>query len=594
MAVDLRGKDISVEQVKQLSEKTPSMLWLTLLTAGFIALILSGNVAIWIPAALFLSMVFLIILRFWHYMVLRRKGVNHDNANIHLACFVCFAFAGGAIWGILGLVIPISSDMFLLVLIATLLCGLVASAVSYLSIYKMAFFSFAIVSICPFAIRCILTQQEIFVAIGTLMVLFLLVNLFNSHLTQINIIKGIKLEQKNRDLIKRLTYEKNCADDARKIADHNNAAKSRYLATASHDLRQPLNAMGFFVEALQYEKDPVKIQQLIKRVSQSSEALGNLIGSLLDISRIEAGVMEPRQGHFILNDLFADIVQQFTDQACDKGLSFDVKPCLQTVYSDKGMLGRILRNLVSNAIHYTEHGFINISGTIESGLVVINISDSGTGIAEENIDKVFHEFFRISKGAYEPSQGLGLGLSIVDGLCRLLGHEIKIHSEPGIGSVFSVKVSQGNLNMVTTTSEPMNISGGVMAKVMILSDGSESVDNVSEAMRRWGYSVADFTDSREGLVFLESEDFIPDLIIMDNDLHSESVIEVIIDLQRKISLKSGHKIPAIILTGAGGEVQEKIQSYGFSLLQKPVQPAKLRSMASYLVRGERQAGAVRS
>ncbi|PCJ33921.1 MAG: hypothetical protein COA93_06060 [Alphaproteobacteria bacterium] len=580
MGADIRNKNVSVEQAKLLSEKTPSMAWLTLLTVIIISLVLYGNVATWIPALLFFSMTLSIFLRLWHHKIMHKNGVNDNNAGIHLAFFVGFAFIGGSIWGLLGLIIPISSDIFLLVLIATLLCGLVAAAVPYLSIYKIAFFAFAIPCIVPFAIRCILTQQEIFVAIGILVLLFLLVNLFNSHLTQISVLRSIDLEQKNRDLIKILKYEKNSAEKSREIADHDNAAKSRYLAAASHDLRQPLNAMGFFVEALKYEKDPVEIQHLIARVSQSSELLRDLIGSLLDMSRIEAGAIEPRKKHFILNDLLNNIIEEFSGHAKDKGLLLDFEPCLQTVYSDMDMLGRILRNLVGNAVQYTDHGFVNISCDRESGSVTIKISDSGRGIVQKDRHKIFQEFYRVSGDVSETARGLGLGLSIVDGLCRLLGHDIKLHSELGVGTAFSIKVPQGDMSLVETT-ESLNLPEEALAKVIILSDEEQTRQYVSEMMRHWGYIVADFASSEEGQAFLDSEDFIPDLIISDIKLKDAPEFEAVVKIQKNITFKTSHKIPAIIFT----EGQEIPQSHDFMILQKPVQPAKLRSMASYLVSG---------
>ncbi|GEM_PF-4776628 len=580
MDADVKNKDVSVEQVKLLADKTPSMAWLTLLTVVIISLVLYGNVATWIPVLLFFSMTLSISLRLWHHKVMQKNGVNDNNAGMHLAFFVGFAFIGGSIWGLLGLIIPISSDIFLLVLIATLLCGLVAAAVPYLSIYKVAFFAFAIPCIVPFAIRCILTQQEIFVAIGILVLLFLLVNLFNSHLTQISVLKSIDLEQKNRDLIKSLKYEKNNAEESRKIADHDNAAKSRYLAAASHDLRQPLNAMGFFVEALKYEKDPVEIQHLITRVSQSSELLRKLIGSLLDMSRIEAGAFEPRKKHFMLNDLLNNIIEEFSGQAKDKGLLLDFEPCLQTVYSDLDMLGRILRNLVSNAVQYTDHGFVNISCDREGGAVAIKISDSGRGIAQKDRHKIFQEFYRVSGDVSETARGLGLGLSIVDGLCRLLEHDIKFHSELGVGTVFSIKIPQGDMSQVATT-ESTNLPEEACAKVIILSDEDQMRQYVSEMMRHWGYIVADFASSEEGQAFLDSEDFIPDLIISDIKHKGAPTLEDIGQMQKNITLKTGHEISVIFLA----EGQEQRKSHGFTILQKPVQPAKLRSMASYLVSG---------
>jgi len=595
MDEDLKDKLVFIEQVKLLSKQAPPMIWLTLLiTLTISVVLLLGNVALWIPLSLFASMLLLNAARLWHHRIVKYQKVTVENVDRHAAFFVCFSFIGGSIWGVLGLIAPIQSDIFLLVMIATLFCGLITGGVSYLSTYRLAFFTYAIPCVVPFSIRCLISQEDMLVAVGILMLLFLGVNLINSYLTQAGVLKQISLRQKNKDLIKRLRHEKNSAEEARQIADQNNQAKSRYLAAASHDLRQPLHAMGFFLEALQHEKDPAKIQTLITRVAQSTESLRNLIGSLLDMSRIEAGVMEPRRSHFILNELLADIIGEFANQAEEKGLDLTLTPCGQTVYTDKDMLGRILRNLVSNALHYTEHGFVNISCDIGSGFVTILVSDSGIGIGQSDKTEIFQEFFQIAHQASGQksnimrgtSRGLGLGLSIVDGLCRLLEHDLKLHSELGVGSVFSIKIPQGNLKKLAPKVTELNpMPGDVSAKIVLLDSLGKSRKIISEMMRQWGYMVADFEAMDAAIDFLESEDFIPDLIISDMTLKNAAGRDAIEYIQTKIT----QKIPAIILTdnvGIRGEAKDNIRREGLSHLQKPVQPAKLRSMVSYLLRGE--------
>lgn len=577
----LKDRYIFAEQIKLIAKQAPPMIWLTLFTALIISLILLGNVEVWIPLLLFAAMLLLNGARFWHYNKVKQEKITVDNAGYHGAFFVGFSFAGGAIWGALGLVSPTLLDPFLLVMTAVLLCGLVAGSVSYLSTYKVAFFAYAIPCISPFAIRCLMSHQEMLVAIGILMFMFLMVNLFMSHLAQINILTGINLVQENRELIEKLKFEKSNADEARNIADHDNEAKSRFLAAASHDLRQPLHAMGFFVEALQHEKNPAEIMTLTKKISQTSEALRNLLGSLLDISKIEAGGMEPNRSHFDLNDLLTGVIQEFTELAQEKELDISHTPCAQTVYSDKEMLGRIIRNLVSNAVHYTDIGYVNISCETENGYVTIRVSDSGIGIPENKKKDIFREFFQINERKNEPSHGLGLGLSIVEGLCHLLGHEISLRSEVAIGSVFSLKVPLGNLNEITPeTSAHHILPGDVIAKTIILNNENDSLESISGIMQHWGHVVADFNTCAEVIAFLASEDFIPDLVISDIKLQDASGIEAMAAIQEKVA----RKIPGIIMTGDGDEaVIEAVRSNGFSVLQKPVQPAKLRSMVSFLV-----------
>ena len=576
---------IFVEQVKLIAKQAPSMISLTLVTTSIISLALMGNVENWIPLLLVAAMLLLNGGRIWHYFKLKNEDITVGNVNFHGGLFVAFSFIGGSIWGSLGLIPPLLPDPFLLILTATLICGLVAGAVSYLSIYNIAFFAYSIACISPFAIRCLLSQQEMFVAIGLLMFLFLLVNIFISHMAQKNILRSINLEQENKGLITKLQCEKMNAEEARKIADNNNVAKSRFLAAASHDLRQPLHAMVFFVEALQHEKDPAKTKTLIKKVSQTSEALRNLLGSLLDISRIDAGGMEPNKAHFNLNEVLTEVIQEFTELAQEKGLDISYNPFGTTVHSDKEMLGRIIRNLLSNAIHYTEQGFVNISCDVENEFVTIRVADSGIGISESDKKDIYQEFFQVTDGENEPlrGRGLGLGLSIVEGLCRLLDHEINLVSEVGIGSTFSVKVPQGNINKLALEVPETNIlPGDVIANVIILNNEEASLESISGIMRHWGHVVADFNTCAEVMEFLVTEDFIPDLVISDINLRDATGIEAIYAIQVQIT----RKIPGIILTGDGrGVVQDEVRSNGFSLLQKPVQPAKLRSMVSYLVQG---------
>ncbi|MBL4801919.1 MAG: response regulator [Emcibacter sp.] len=583
MSRSLNDHSIFVEQVKLLAKQALSMIWLTMLTTIIISLVLLNNVEDWIPLFLMTSMLALNGIRIWHYRKLKRERITVENVDFHGTVFVVVSFLGGIVWGALGLLFPLLADPFLLALIASLLCGLVAGAVSYLSAYETTFFAYSIPCIMPFAIRCVVSQEEMLVAIGTLMMLYLTINLFICHMARNKVIKGIKLVRENKQLIEKLEHEKSNAENARNIADDNNKAKSRFLAAASHDLRQPLHAMGFFVEALQLEKDPDRIKSLTRKISQTSESLMNLLGSLLDISKIESGAMEPCRTHFNLNDVLVEIAQEFMGQAQEKGLDLEAGTCMQTVYSDKEMLSRIIRNLVSNAVRYTENGYVNISCELDGGQVIIRVSDSGIGIADNMKYDVFKEFIQINEGEGEGAPGLGLGLSIVEGLCRLLGYDISLRSELAVGSVFSLRVPLGNLDRIAPETPDLHIlPGDVTAKTIILNNEGASLESISEIMRQWGHVIADFNTCAEVMEFLASEDFIPDLVISDMQLQDSTGIEAISAIQEKVS----RKIPGIIMTGAGGgAVFDAVSASSFSMLKKPVQPAKLRSMVSYLVRG---------
>ncbi|PHZ83845.1 hypothetical protein CRD36_15955 [Paremcibacter congregatus] len=584
MGGGIKDKYIFVEQVSMLVKQIPAMTGLNFVTAGIIAVILLGDVPNQIPLLWFAGVALYSGVRFWHYSSVKREKITVDNVVSHARFFVGFSFVSGVIWGFIGIVLPISDNPFVLILSATLLCGMVAGSVSYLSIYKPAYYAYAIPCVAPLAIRCLFDGNEMLVAIGILLFLFLGVNLFNSRMAQVNVLKGINLVLENKELIERLRHEKSKADMARSLADDNNEAKSRFLAAASHDLRQPLHAMGFFVEAMMHEKNPVKIQDLVKKVAQTSEALRNLLGSLLDISKIESGGIEPHRTHFILNEILVEIMQEFSEQAKEKGLRLNFKPCSQTVYSDKDMLGRIIRNLISNAVRYTDKGYVNVSWEVESAYVMIHIADSGAGISEADRQDIFREFFQVKGDHQKNGRGLGLGLSIVDGLSRLLDHPLMMHSDVGIGSVFSIRVPQGNLSKVVSETPELNIwSGDTCARTIVLTNEDTSRESISGIMRHWGHQVADFTTIEDALAFLKTDGFDPDLVISDIILRDGSGIEAVAAIEEL----HGHSLPGIVMTGDGDDrVVEQLRTKGLSVLQKPVQPAKLRSMVTYLVRGE--------
>jgi two-component system, sensor histidine kinase len=258
--------------------------------------------------------------------------------------------------------------------------------------------------------------------------------------------QAIALKQHTEHLAAQLRREKSAADEARSAAEAANRSKTQFFAAASHDLRQPLHALGLFTLALRQRMsktaDP-ELGSLLDSIDQSLAALEGLFGELLDITRIDSGGVEVRPGPLRLQDLFARLRLHFEPVAFDKGLALSFRGGHRVAFSDGVLVERILRNLVSNAIRYTEDGGVLVACRERAGRLALQVWDSGVGIDEASLPRVFDEFYQVRAAtplATDPSQGVGLGLAIVKRLAGLLDAPLSVRSMPGHGTVFTLEL----------------------------------------------------------------------------------------------------------------------------------------------------------
>ena len=251
------------------------------------------------------------------------------------------------------------------------------------------------------------------------------------------------LEQVNealRDEIKRRAGEEQKLRQARQDAERANLAKSKFLAVASHDLRQPVQAMFYFSQALSYRLSDEKSRNVLADLDRSLESLKSLLDSLLDMSKLEAGVVVPRAQNFLISELLLRAAAEFEPMAEHKGLRLTVMPSSARVNSDPALLARVLQNLVANAVRYTSEGRILVGCRHRGSRLSIEVRDTGVGIPPERLNEIFEEFTQVTSSHRHEGQGLGLGLAIVRRLCDLLGHRIAVRSKVGKGSIFCVEV----------------------------------------------------------------------------------------------------------------------------------------------------------
>jgi len=269
-------------------------------------------------------------------------------------------------------------------------------------------------------------------------------------------------------------------------------AKDSFLAAASHDLRQPLHALGLFVSALENKVKLPEGPVILDKIKQSTEALNSLFNSLLDISRLDAGVVEITHQHFYIDDLLHNFTEEFKEVAAQRNLAFKISPCDSIAHTDYVLLGRILRNLIDNAIVHTREGEVRVSCERKGVHLHIQVADTGPGIPIEEHDSIFSEYYQLNNPERDRSKGLGLGLSIVRRLSDLLDLQLTLHSDSGIGTTFSLVVPLGRVDSVVTRSPKSVVETemdfeGVL--VLVIDDEKDVRDGMEMMLREVNCTV---------------------------------------------------------------------------------------------------------
>jgi PAS domain S-box-containing protein len=350
-------------------------------------------------------------------------------------------------------------------------------------------------------------------------------------------------------------------------------AMSRFLATASHDLRQPLQTLRLLNQSLAESLETPGLRELVEHQAKAIGAMGELINALLDISKLESGMVAPKICDVDLAALLGSLGAEFAQLAAARGLAFGIDAGALPVRSDPVLLSQILRNLVGNAIKFTERGSVRISARAADGRVRVVVSDTGIGIPREEIPKLFGEFYRVARAGGRAVDGFGLGLSIVRRLADLLGARVEIESEPGRGTQIAIDLPGGSAaadaHAATAGSVP---APGPARRVLVVEDDA----GLRYATRRWlsgrGLSVEAVGGCRAALDAIAAG-FDPEIVVTDFHLADG---ETALDVVRVVRERLGRDVPALMLSGdssAGARAAAGVA--GLSLLLKPVDPVEL-------------------
>jgi signal transduction histidine kinase len=364
-----------------------------------------------------------------------------------------------------------------------------------------------------------------------------------------------------------------------------NTYKARFLAAASHDLRQPLHALNLFIAQLHNDHpDAGERTRLVSQIDAAMSAMNELFDSLLDMSKLDAGILTPKITELPVDRLLKRLQTTFAQAAREKGIRLKIVPSRAWIRSDPILLGRILLNLLSNAVRYTANGGVVVGCRNDGGMLRIDVCDTGEGIPEDKQKEIFAEFYQLDTSDRDRLGGLGLGLSIVDRLAQLLGHTIKLTSKPGKGSRFSVLVSvaaeRPEIDEFRTSPA---VADRAKDKLIIVMDDDALVrDGMRGILSGWGCRVVAAASDKEALAQLSNGVARPDLIISDYRLaDGHSGISAIAHLRSKL----GEMIPAFLVSGdTGPERLREVNASGHQLLHKPLSPMALRTVINRLLK----------
>ena len=372
---------------------------------------------------------------------------------------------------------------------------------------------------------------------------------------------------------------------AKAEAEGANHSKTRFLAAASHDLHQPLNAARLFLGALADEIVTERARDLLGRVDAALDTVDDLLSALLDISRLDAGAWPVNLAPVPVWPVLARLLEEYGPQAQAVGIDLRVVPCSAVLHTDRGLLERVLRNLISNAIRYTAAGRVLVGCRRRGTHVRVEVWDTGVGIPTDRRGRIFEEFHRLGNAPRNDGKGLGLGLAIVDRIARLLDLGLDVGSEIGRGSCFSVLVPRGEAGGAMEEPAPVDLApldSLAGRRVLMIENDDSAVEGMRALLETWGCGLVAGASVAAALARLAPGAAPPDVLIVDYHLDDGALG---VDAVGELRAHFGAGLPAMVISSdRSAETRARLKAEGLPFLPKPTSPARLRAMMSYLLR----------
>lgn len=548
-----------------------------------LAVVPRTQVVVWLSASVVVAAFRLVAMLHYH-RVSHRPGAGQR----WLQQMVVGNLASGMLWGLpfayWTFFVPLEYQLFFIVVLFGLGTGAIYSNYMVLP----AVYAFLVPTFAPTFIALATQPSAVNVALVASGIAYLVATVAFIHRMNRTHLNALQLSYENLALLQQVRREK-------EAAERSDLEKSRFLAAASHDLRQPVHAMSLFLGLLANERLSVHGRYLVENITKASAAMGHLFDALLNISRLDAGVIHPRLQNFLLDRLLDQMRTEYTPQAHQKGLALKVRRCKAWVHSDPMLLERILRNLVSNAIAHTRSGRVLIGCRTRGGNVRIEVWDTGPGIPAHEHERVFWEFHQLQNPERDRSKGLGLGLAIVRRTAALLGHALALRSVEGRGTAFLLSVEAQRASAVEAPVEAGASFGGARtgmpfidaqpAKgqlIFVVDDDAQNREGLQLLLESWGHRVVAAAGVAQLIELIAEVPGKPNLIVSDYRLREhETGIEAIDRVHEEYN---DDAIPALLVSG-DTDPARLIEAAARSLpvLHKPVEVEALRAWVEKLL-----------
>jgi signal transduction histidine kinase/CheY-like chemotaxis protein len=524
-----------------------------------------------------LMVLFREILIYPRFRAQRRRGQSNFNL-IHGVIVFFWAFAG-LLWGIGGyLFMPHEDQPELVITFITTYIGLTAGNIISFAPAVLAGVVFIVPAILGLAFRVYEFGYMVFFYSMLIYILFLIIVIVRISKVVIN---TISVDLENEKLLNAVTAEKERAEQEKEKAEKANLSKSEFLAAASHDLRQPLNSIGLFLYGLKQKvQGDNGTTQLVDKIASAHQALSEMFSALLEISNVDTGKIRVHAKLIAPTHVVQAVVDELTASATAKGLQIRHNGSDAWAMTDEVLLSRIVRNLLGNAIKYTDKGQIEITESVEQQRLSIAISDTGIGIPENELDSIFAEYYQVGNKRRDRREGVGLGLSITKRLCDLLGYEISVTSTEGGGSCFTITLTATEAQTMPAEPEyPAEEPNLENVRVLVIDDDAEILSGMRLILEQWRCDVDTATDYRQASAAVAATP--PDIILCDYRLQDDMTgLEVLHSLEQQ----HGKPIPAIMITGEHlAVIENELQQKDYPLLTKPIQPLQLQVAISNLL-----------
>ncbi len=582
--MDSQGKfdllDLRVEQATMLKNRAgASSLFVSFIILNYtiILMVTSGGTDVMVWFAMAMAMVGVT------YLYARLKapsGISRNNVLGYLRGHVLISSATGIIWGGFAVIHLDTTSLSSIFIVTLIVSGISLGGMLPGSAYRPGYIAISTFTLLPLS-YCILSSARWPDSLmGFALLTYYVFGWITSKRGELDLRESIMARQERERTVQ--------IEAENQIIRRVNEEKSRFLAATSHDLSQPLHAQGYFIQSLKEKLSDADQLSLLKKIEQTWRRQGDFLRGLIDMNRLDSGAVVPKPETINLTFEMHGLAEEFIAAATEKRISFETSFDDATCRIDPVLLNRLVRNLLSNAVKYTPPGgavFLGLEN--KDGIAAVTVRDTGPGIPEAEHKHIFEEYVQLDNA--DEAEGVGLGLSIVARLAALLGVDLQLSSEPGVGSCFTLNIllqteAAGDIKTETSDNLSIHTPFNVSPLVVLVDDQKTIRDSMSSLLTGWGCQLITSGSSEEALALLGEAPDNPTLLIIDKCLEDGvDGPELIIRLREEVN----ENTPAILMSGDPGEFEERAATSNIQYIRKPVDPNMIHQKLSMLVkRGE--------